>query len=199
MGAIPTPPQPGTSPRRLSDTALRRLPELAVLASAAVNARRSDSGITCRLTGNASARSGQGLAAGFGYVFATIFAKIGTVAGRKARTRALHRVGYRIVDLILHRAISCPAVRHSLSPSVKRAIAVGAPVEATAKRRPQRFGTAVSVSPLEKRVLISSRSTDASAPTSGHGLRGPRCKRSVSTDAPPDRDPHPSARFRTSP
>jgi|TARA_R110002049_G_scaffold107068_2_gene254655 hypothetical protein len=90
----------------------RRLAQLAVLAATAVEAGLRSGCIARRLARHTGPCPGQGAAARFGNFVAAFDAIFCSFSGRHIGSRALDRVGYCIVYLILHRTIACPAACH---------------------------------------------------------------------------------------
>jgi hypothetical protein len=92
-----------------------RLFELAVLAAAPIDPEMGGFTILRRLTGDAFLHAGYCLAASFGNFCVAFFAMRFAFARGHFRPGAQDRVFHRVVDLILHRAVRCPSVRHSLT------------------------------------------------------------------------------------
>jgi hypothetical protein len=90
----------------------RRLAQLAILAATAVEAGLRAGCIARRLACHTGPCPGQGAAARFGNFVAAFDAIFCGFSGRHIGPRALDRVGYCIVYLILHRTIACPAACH---------------------------------------------------------------------------------------
>lgn len=92
------------------------LAQLAVLASAAVDADGGRARVAAGLAGDAGPGAGHGEAALGGDLLAAFDAMRLALAGRrrrrKPRPRRQHGVLHRILDLILHRAIARPAACH---------------------------------------------------------------------------------------
>src|SRR5690606_36144311 len=90
---------------RSAAAGLSRLPKLAVLAAAAVDADGPARGIAGTLAGDAGAYAGERAAPRFGDAFAALVAMLGAVSAWRLGAGAQHRVLDRVVDLILHRAV----------------------------------------------------------------------------------------------
>ena len=88
------------------------LSQLAVFAASAVDLRMGYGLIARRLTIHTSSNAGQCRAAAFGYRVAAIVAIFGAGACWHPGSRPRHRILDAVVDLILYRAIACPAACH---------------------------------------------------------------------------------------
>lgn len=93
---------------------LSNLPQLAVLAATAIDARRSYHRVARSLARYASATSRLCITPSDRDLVAAILAIFGTLADSEPGSRALHRVGDCVINLFLYRALRGPTVCHDI-------------------------------------------------------------------------------------
>jgi hypothetical protein len=97
--------------------------QLAIFAAASIDGRKGKFTIVLRLASDASYGARQSTTAGFRDLFAALAAMIIAIARRHSLSRKLYGICDRIVDLILHSAVTRPSTGH-LNPHSSQTLSV---------------------------------------------------------------------------